>query len=80
MRTIMRNALLSAAACAVSLCPALAQDTGWNGRAEARRCMDWPLIASPWFGLRISGPGREAGMPSLDIRLSTLHPIFVSVF
>jgi molybdate transport system substrate-binding protein len=46
MRTTIRNALLGAAACAVSLYPALAQDTGWNGRAEAPRYQG--QIFPPW--------------------------------
>jgi molybdate transport system substrate-binding protein len=46
MRTTIRNALLGAAACAVSLYPALAQDTGWNGRAEAPRYQE--QIFPPW--------------------------------
>src|SRR5260221_1623458 len=37
MRSFLRRALLGSAACAMLAVPALAQDTGWNGKAQAPR-------------------------------------------
>jgi ABC-type molybdate transport system substrate-binding protein len=46
MRSFLRRALLGSAACAMLAVPALAQDTGWNGKAQAPRYQE--DIFPPW--------------------------------
>ena len=73
MRTIIRNALLGAAACAVSHRPALAQDTGWHGRAEVPRYQE--QIFPPWqHGANndTTSRGLDFTVPEVDV-LADFH-------
>jgi molybdate transport system substrate-binding protein len=46
MRSFLRRVLLGSAACAILAVPALAQDIGWNGKAQAPRYQE--DIFPPW--------------------------------